>query len=220
MSCVGGNPRRQDLCKARGIRTTRVGTNGGRKSKGELIDDLLSTGFRLEDIGKEQGGSPRAPARCDTRCDTRGSARGRPRAGTREGGGDRRRGWRHESFDGTSDWTGPEEQDGEDEGEEGGEVAGYSQPYGHPPRRERFNSAASSLEAMAGRHTPEGGFSAAPLAWSSPSAARPAASSGGLPARFFTTASPEPADPESERFREYVRRRVGHSANRCAASFQ
>jgi hypothetical protein len=50
----------KDLCRAYGIRTTRAGTNGGRKSKGELIDDLLAAGVtRIDDtfvksMGKEK----------------------------------------------------------------------------------------------------------------------------------------------------------------------
>jgi len=40
------------LCRVYGVRTTRAGTNGGRKSKGELIGDLLQAGLtRLDDDG-------------------------------------------------------------------------------------------------------------------------------------------------------------------------
>jgi len=35
----------KELCKVKGVRTTRVGTNGGRKSKGELVGDLIRTGL-------------------------------------------------------------------------------------------------------------------------------------------------------------------------------
>lgn len=50
----------KDLCRAYGIRTTRAGTNGGRKAKSELINDLLAAGVtRIDDgfvksMGKEK----------------------------------------------------------------------------------------------------------------------------------------------------------------------
>lgn len=50
----------KDLCRAYGIRTTRAGTNGGRKAKSELINDLLAAGVtRIDDgfvksVGKEK----------------------------------------------------------------------------------------------------------------------------------------------------------------------
>ena len=43
----------KELNRARGLRTTRVGTNGGRKSKGELIEDLLDDGLMPADVGAD-----------------------------------------------------------------------------------------------------------------------------------------------------------------------
>ena len=45
------------LCRKQGIRTTRVGTNGNRKAKAELIHDLLATGLDLHELMRGNAGS-------------------------------------------------------------------------------------------------------------------------------------------------------------------